>query len=140
MLLNANRVDVWAAELTDQAGAVSAKLKGLAKAGADLEFLIARRRHEKPGSGVVYVTPLTGEAQIAAAKEAGFSVADGLCSVRVEGPDEPGVGYELADALAKAGIKLRGISAARVNGRCMFYLAFDGDADADRAVEIANRL
>lgn len=140
MLLNARRVDVWAADLKDEPGAVAEKLKGLARAGADLQFLIARRRHDRPGAGVVYVTPLTGEAQIAAARDADFARADGLHSVGVQGPDEPGVGYELTHALARAGINLRGISAARVQGQCMLYLALDRDEDADHAVEIINRL
>jgi hypothetical protein len=140
MLLNAKRVDVWAADLVDQPGSVAEKLKGLAKAGADLQFVIARRKHDKPGTGVIYVTPLETDGQTTAAREAGFDRASGLHSVRVEGPDEPGVGYQLADAMANAGINLRGISAARIGTRCVFYLAFDSDTDADQAVQIVNRL
>ena len=37
------RTDVWAAELEDKPGALARKLNALADAGADVEFVIARR-------------------------------------------------------------------------------------------------
>ena len=54
MKLDITRVDVWAAGIEDQPGGLAQKLDALAKAGANLEFLIARRAPEKPGTGVLY--------------------------------------------------------------------------------------
>jgi len=133
MALKVERVDVWAASIEDQPGGLAGKLAPLADAGADLEFVIARRAPDKPGTGVVFVTPLQGDAQTAAGQEAGFAVADSLHSLRVEGDNQPGIGAELTRKLAGAGINLRGLSAAVIGGRFIMYLALDTAEDADKA-------
>ena len=136
MSLAAERVDVWVASLEDQPGGLAEKLAPLATAGADLEFAIARRSPEKPGTGVVFVTPLRGEAQAAAAAKAGFAVADSLHSVRIEGDNRPGIGAEIARKLADAGINLRGLSAGVIGGRFVMYLAIDSVEDAEKALSL----
>src|SRR5512133_3399511 len=88
-------VDVWAGEIADQPGGLAEKLEALAQAGADLEFIISRRQPEKPGTGVVFLAPLKGAAQIRAAKAAGLSKTDSLHSLRVEAPDRPGLGARM---------------------------------------------
>ena len=134
MTLSVQRVDVWAASIEDQPGGLAAKLAPLAEAGADLEFVIARRAPDKPGTGVVFVTPLEGAAQAVAAEEAGFAVADSLHSIRVEGENSPGLGAQLTSQLADAGINLRGLSAAVIGGRFIMNLALDTADDADKAM------
>ena len=59
MALKVTRVDTWAASMKDKSGALAAKLTALADAGVNLEFVIARRAPEKPGTGVVFVVPIT---------------------------------------------------------------------------------
>ncbi len=134
MALNVRQVKVWSASIDDRPGGLAQKLDLLAKAGANLEFVIARRTPEQPGKGVVFVTPLDGEA-VKAAQAAGFNVSDSLHSVRVEGPDEPGLGAKLTAALAHAGINLRGLSAAAIGNRMVCHLALDTSSDALKAVE-----
>lgn len=140
MLLNASRVEVWRVALKDEPGALAGKLEALAMAGANLEFVIARRRHDRPSEGNAYVTPITGAAQVEAAEKAGFRRAEDFTSLRIVGADEPGIGYRLTDALARAGINLRGLSAGRLGSQCVFYLALDGDQDWEKAVKIINRI
>ena len=140
MALNVTRVDVWAASMEDQPGGLAQKLAALAAAGAQLEFVVARRAPDKPGTGVVFLTPLTGAAQARAAKQAGFEKTKSLHSVRAEGPDKPGLGARITQALAGAGINLRGISAAAINKRCIVYLALDTAADATKAIRILKSL
>ncbi len=60
MKLEATRVPVWAAAIDDQPAALAQKLEALAEAGADLEFILARRAPEDPGQGVVFVSQLRG--------------------------------------------------------------------------------
>lgn len=134
MGLTVERVDVWAASIKDQPGSLAEKLVPLAKAGADLEFAIARRTADRPGAGVVFVTPLLGDAQTGAAEKAGFDVADSLHSLRVEGDNRPGIGAQITGRLADAGINLRGLSAAVIGGRFIMYLAIDTAADAETAI------
>lgn len=140
MALKVSKVEVWAATIEDRAGGLVHKLAPLSAAGANLEFVIARRAPEKPGKGVVFVAPLTGEEQVKGGRDAGFLPADSLHSVRIEGPDRPGVGLMLAKALADAGINLRGLSAAAIGKKFVCYLALDTPQDADKAVAIVKSL
>lgn len=139
MILNVSRIDTWEAMIDDRPGALAAKLEGLAAAGADLEYVIARRSSTQPDMGVVLVTPLTSQSQIDAAARVGFRRSQSLHTVRVEGPDQPGVGFLIARAIAADGINLRGFSACRIGNRFTAYLAFDCAEDADRALARLNR-
>lgn len=133
-MLRIAKVDTWVASIEDRPGGLLEKLEGLAKAGADLDFILSRRTHEKPGQGVVYVTPLD-DRQAAAAADLGFHRSQSLHTLRIDGPDEPGIGYLITRALAEAAINLRGMSATNMNDQFVMFLAFDSDADATRAAE-----
>jgi hypothetical protein len=140
MKLNVSRVDVWVAGIEDRPGGLAKKLAALAEAGANLEFVIARRSLEQPGKGVVFVTPVKGAAQSKAATNGGFHRSESLHSVRVEGPDKPGLGAKLTQQLAAAGVNLRGLSAGVIGKRFVLYLAFDTSDDAAKAMRLAKRL
>ena len=133
------KVDVWAAEIDDRPGGLTGKLEALAKAGASLEFIIARRAPDKPGKGVVFLTPVRGAKQTGAAINAGLGTTDSLHSVRVEGPDRPGLGTKMTRALADAGINLRGISAAALGRKSVSYFAFDSADDAGNAIKLLRK-
>jgi hypothetical protein len=133
MDLLVEREEVWAASVDETPGALAATLSTLTGAGADLDFLIVRRAPEKPGTGVVFVTPLRGDREIRAATGVGFSVTQRLHSVRVEGANEPGVAAKLTKAIGDAGIKLRGMSAAALGTRFVAHFGVDS-ADDERAV------
>jgi hypothetical protein len=134
MALKVSKVDVWAADIEDKAGSVASKLDALADAGVNLQFAIARRTPEKPGHGVVFVTPVKGAKRIKAAREAGFSKTDSLHSVCVEGSDKLGRVSVLTKRCADAGINLRGVSAAALGRKCVIHLAFDTADDATNAM------
>jgi hypothetical protein len=134
-VLTISKADVWVATCEDRPGGLAEKLDGLAKAGANLEFILARRLHEEPAKGVVFVTPLRGAAEEQAGAKMGFKKSQNLHSVRVEGEDQAGLGAKLTLALAKEGINVRGISAARSGDRFIAYLALDSAADADRTAK-----
>ncbi len=139
MALDIEQVEVWAATIEDRPGGLAEKLDALAAAGADLGFVIARRTPEKAGDGVVFVTPIEGDA-VEAAKAAGFTVAESLRSLRVEASDAPGLGAQITAAMAAAGVSLRGISAAAIGDRCVCYLAFDSPDDSAKAEEALKNL
>ncbi len=136
MDLLVERADVWAATIQDKPGGLAELLSTLRSAGADLQFIIARRAPEKPGTGVVFVTPLQNDREIRLAAQVGFNVSQSLHSVRVLGPDRPGVAAELTEKLADAGINLRGFSASVIGKQFAAYVAVDSLADANKAVEI----
>ncbi len=136
MSLVVERVDVWAATIEDRPGGLAEKLTPLAQAGADLQFVIARRAPDKPGAGVLFVTPLQGDAETAAGVKSGFTVADSLHSLRIQGDNKPGIGAQLAEKMADAGINLRGLSAAVIGDRFIMYLALDTADDAEKATSL----
>lgn len=133
------REDVWAAGLDDKPGALAAKLAALTAAGADLDFIIVRRSPEKPGTGVVFVTPLRGDREIRAAASAGFAVTSSLHSVRFEGPNEPGAAATLTKMVGDAGINLRGFSAAVLGTRWVAHLGVDSAEDQDAVVRLLSK-
>jgi hypothetical protein len=139
MAYTIKKVEVWAGEIADRPGGLASTLAAMQAAGSNIEFVVARRAAEKPGTGVVFVTPIRGAKQKAAAQQAGLSTSEGLHSVRVEGPDRAGLGAKMTDALGVAGINLRGISAAALGRRAVSYFAFDSAADADNAVRILKK-
>jgi hypothetical protein len=136
MDLLVEHVDVWAATIEDKPGSLAGVLATLHEVGADLQFIISRRAPDQPGKGVVFVTPLQGDREIAAAAEAGFNVTQTLHSVRVMGPSQPGIAEELTQRLADGGINLRGFSAYVVGTQFVSYVAVDSEEDADKAIEI----
>ena len=129
-------VEVWAAPIKDEPGGLSEVLTGLREAGADLDFVIARRSPDQPGTGVVFVTPLKGDAVVAAAGKLGFNVTSSIHSVRAEGPNKPGTGAELTAKLAQAGINLRGLSAAVIGDRFVFYIGLSTAEESEKALDI----
>ena len=134
MTLKAERVDTWAASIEDKPGSLAAKLNALASAGANLEFVIARRAPDKAGTGVVFVTPITGAKASRAAREAGFAKTLSLHTVRVEGSDKPGQGASITRVLAEKGLNLRGLSAAAIGKKFVAHIALDTTSDAAMAV------
>ena len=136
MDLNVKRVNVWAAGIPDEPGGLARTLKGLYEAGADLDFVIARRAPEKPGTGVVFLTPIRGDREIAAASLLGFNLTSSMASIRVTGKNEPGVAANLTDLIAEAGINVRGFSVAVIGARFIAYVGFDSIEDAEKAVKI----
>jgi len=128
--------EVWVASVEDKPGALGNKLAALAEAGADLDFIIARRSPEKPGTGVVFVTPLRGDQEIEAATEEGFTVSSHLHGVRVEGTNEPGVANMVTQRVGQAGLNLRGFSGAVIGTQFILHLAFDTAEAAQKAIAL----
>jgi hypothetical protein len=130
------RVDVWAAPIKDQPGGLAKVLAGLRDAGCDLDFVIARRSSEKPGEGVVFVTPIRGDAEVEAASNLGFNVTSSIHALRIEGDNEPGVGADMTRKLAAEGINLRGFSGAVLGAKYILFIGFDTEADAEKATRV----
>ena len=140
MALDVTRVSIWVAGIEDRPGSLAERLAVLSEAGAQLEFVMARRAPDKPGTGVVFLTPIKGAGQIRAAKKAGFRKSESLQAVRVEGRDKPGLGAKITEALAAKEINLRGLSASVIGRRFVLYLALDSSTDAAKAARIVKRL
>ncbi len=140
MALRVERVDTCAASIGDQPGCLALKLNALAAAGANFEFVLARRTPEEPGKAVVFLAPITGRTASHAAYRAGFAKTTTLHTVRVEGPDKRGQGARITEALALGGLTLAGLSTMAIRGRFVTYIALDTSADAAKAARILRAL
>jgi hypothetical protein len=140
MALKVQRIDTWAAPLEDTPGSLATKLDALCQVGVNLEFVIARRAPDKPGTGVVFVTPIQGAAGRRAAQRVGFQKTESLHTVRVQGPDKRGRGASMTQVLATGGLNLRGVSAAAIGSKFTAYIALDTAADATKAVRLLRML
>lgn len=139
MTLLVEHVDVWAATIQDKPGAVAAALDELREAGADLQFIIARRAPDSPGKGVLFVTPLQGDNEVAVAAQLGFNVTRSVNTVRVMGPDRRGIAAELTKKIADAAINLRGFSASVIGPQFVAYIAVDSREDANKVIEVLGK-
>ena len=140
MALKVQKVDTWVVALKDKPGSLADKLNALAKARVNLEFVIGRRAPDKPGRGVVFVTPIKGAAGARAARAAGFKKTGSLHTIRLEGPDKKGAGAHITRALADKGLNLRGLSAAAINKKFVAHIALDRAADAAKAIRVLRGL
>lgn len=128
--------EVWVASMQDKPGVLGNKLAALAEVGADLGFIIARRSPEKPGTGVVFVTPLRGDKEIQAATAEGFSASSHLHSLRVEGKNEPGIAAKVTQQIGQAGLNLHGFSGAVIGTQFVLHLTFDTAEAAQQALAV----
>lgn len=135
-----DRVHVWAGDVADRPGGVAAKLAALAQAGANLEFIFTQRRSDQPGTGILYVAPVTGPAQVRAARAAGLAETNDPVVLRVEGDNAAGLGHRVTQQWALAGISFQGLTMSSLENKFVGYAAFDTIADANRAAAILGDL
>ena len=131
-----DRVHVWSCQVADEAGGIASKLASLAQASANLEFILTRRQAEKPGTGIIYVAPLTGPLQLRAAKAAGWAETQDPIVLRVEGDNQAGLAHRLTKQWAIGGINVQGLTMTVLAGKFVGYASFDTVADANKAAQI----
>jgi len=137
MAYSIEKVDVWSGPIKDKPGGLTETLNTVTDAGANLQFLLARRAER--GAAVIFMAPVKGAGQARAAKKAGLSKSAGLVALRVEGPDKKGLGAAMSKALAEAGINLRGFSATAIGRKCVVYIAFDSARDANKGRQVLKK-
>jgi len=130
------RVHIWSGEIADKVGGMASKLAALAQAGANLQYISTRRQADRPGTGILYVAPVTGPAQVRAARQAGLAETHETVVLRVEGDNEAGLGFRLTQQWATAGISLQSLTMAVLGNKFVGFAAFDTVTDANRAAQI----
>jgi hypothetical protein len=133
-----NKVDVWAGDIRNRPGMLARVLEALAQSGAELEFLIARRVTENTSR--VFLAPLKGVKQKRTALDVGLVQAEGMNSLRIEGPDRAGLGALVARAVADHGLNLRGASGAAIGRKTVLYLAFESADEVKAAAGVVRKL
>lgn len=137
MAYKVEKVDIWAADVVNKPGMLARSLEALTSAGADLEFIVGRKVTKNTSR--IFVAPIKGKKQRSAADDVGFQPADGLHSLRIEGPNKIGLGTELTRALAGKEINVRGVSGATVGRKSVIYFGLESADDAREAAKIAKK-
>jgi len=140
MRFKMTKMDVWAATIDDQPGGLARTLRAVSDFGADLDCVLARREPDKKGKGVVFITPLKGHEQLDHVGDLGLHRATHLATLKIEGPDRPGLGAEIAKAIAEVGVNLHGLTATVVGRQFVCFASFDTVADRDRAEDAISAL
>ena len=140
MSFKLDRVHVWCGEVADEAGGVAAKLALLAQAGANLEYIYTYRHAAKPGTGSLFVAPITGPFAVRAAKAAGLHEVPAPIVLRVEGDNAAGLGHRVTQKWAIEGLTLHGLTMSVLGDKFVGYVSFDSSADANRAAAILGDL
>jgi hypothetical protein len=140
MSFKMQRVHVYHSEVEDKPGGIAGKLKKLAEAGAHLEYVYSQRSLTKAGMGELYVAPLHGGGELAAARAAGLHEVSEPIVMRVEGDDKKGLSGRLTQAWEMAGINLHSLMMSAVGGKFIGYATFDTVNDANKAATILAEL
>ena len=129
---------IWVGAIPDRPDALAEKLRTLSAAGLDLELILARR--EMPGRALLFISPLRTLEEILAAEDAGLAQEHSVQTIRITGPNRPGLGAQITSALSQAGLNIRAYSAAALGNRHVTNVAFDSEEDADRAMDVLRHL
>ncbi len=140
MALTIRRIQVWCGEIPDRPGAAAGKLAHLAHAGADLEFVFTRPHPHRPGVSILFLAPIAGNEQMAAARRAELGPALDVFMLCVEGRNRPGISYDVMTNLAIAGLNLKGISISAVQDRFVAYLAFENLDVVTQAIQVLSTI
>lgn len=131
------REHVWGGAIEDRTGALAERLHGLAEGGLDLQMIVSRR--DQAGWALMFVSPLRSDEEVAAAEKVGLSKAGRVPTLCVEGPNRPGLGAQIATALAEAGLNLRGYWAAALGEQSVTHIAFGSEADQAEGQAVLER-
>ncbi|HYS55631.1 MAG TPA: hypothetical protein VER58_17870 [Thermoanaerobaculia bacterium] len=132
MAVTVENVTIWRKEVPHKAGELARALEPLAKAGADLKVIMAYAEKER---GFIEVGPLAGKFADAATK-AGFA-ASTKPTLFIEGDDRPGLGFEIAKAIADQGVSIS-FDVTQVIGKR--YASVYGFQSADAARKAADAI
>ncbi len=122
---------VWVAAVPDRPGGLAEKLRELRDTGLNLELIVGQR--DLPGRALLTISPLRSTKDIKTVEDLGFSRENSMRTIRVVGPNLPGLGAAITACLANADINIRGFTAAVLSDNHVTNIAFDHNEDADQA-------
>ena len=94
--------------------------------------------HGTAGRAVIEVCPVTGKKATAAAGNAGLA-ASAISTLLVRGDDKPGLGRNIAQALADEGINITFLAAQVIDKQFSAVIGFEDEAASERAVKLIKK-
>ncbi len=138
MAIKVRSITLWRREVENRPGELAATLEPLARAGSDLQVVMA---YGLPGEGnraVLELYPVSGKKGAAAAGAAGLA-ASAIPTLLVEGDNKPGLGYAISRAIADAGINISFLVAQAIGRKFSAVFGFETEADAKTAAALIRK-
>ena len=138
MPVTVKNITLWRKEIENQVGTLAHTLESVTKAGANLHILMGYRYPGEGTKAAIELYPVAGKKVTAAASEAGL-LASSIPTLLVEGDDKPGLGFTIAQAIARAGINMTFFVAQAIGRRFSAVLGFESEADAKTATPLIKK-
>jgi hypothetical protein len=139
MALTVKPITLWRREIENRPGQLGEVLEPLANVAADLTVVMAYRYPGNESRAAVELYPVSGKKVTAAAKAAGLAPAADIPALMVEGANRPGIGYQITNAIAAAGINLAFVVAQVVGAKFSAVYGFDNETDRRKALGILKK-
>ena len=140
MPISIKRITLWRRDLDNRPGALARVLEPLARSGVDLKVCMGYRIPGEESRAIVELAPVTGAKAVKAARQAGLSEASGIPTLIVTGDNRPGLGHDLAEAIAAAKINMAFLMALVVDKRQTSVIGFEKEADAKAAASLIKKV
>ncbi len=132
MAVTVKKVTLWRTEVENRPGTLGDTLAPLASAGANLRVVMAYALPGGSKRSAIEVFPVTGKKATTVATGAGLAAAAIPCLL-VEGDDRPGLGAQMARAVADQGINVSFLMAETVGRKFSAVFGFGSDTEAAKA-------
>lgn len=138
MAVTVKKVVLWRTEVSNQSGELARVLEPLAESRTNLRVVMGYGQPGEAGRAVIELFPVTGKRPTAAAKAAGLSASPIACLL-TEGDDRPGLGRDMARAIADAGVNIAFLVAETVGRKFSAVFGFASEDDAAKAQKAIKR-
>ncbi len=139
MAVTVKKITLWRSEVENKAGMLARTLKPLANAGASLQVVMAYRFPGEPTRGAIELSPVSGKKSQAAAMAASLDRSS-IPTLVAMGDDRPGLGSEIAEAMAEAGINVSFMVAQVVGRRYSAVFGFETEEEARIATSLIKKV
>jgi len=138
-MVTVKKITLWRCEVENRSGILAQTLKPLADAGASLQVVMAYRFPGEPTRGAIEVSPVSGKKSQTAATIAGLDRSS-IPTLLVMGDDRPGIGSEIAEAIAGAGINVSFMVVQVVGRRYSAVYGFETEEEAQIATKLIKKV
>jgi hypothetical protein len=139
MAVTFKRITLWRSEVENKPGMLAQTLKPLSDARASLQVVMAYRFPGEPTRAAIELSPVSGKKSQAASKTAGLDRSS-IPTLLAMGDDRPGLGSEIAEAIAGAGINISFMVAQVVGRRYSAVYGFETEEEAKIATNLIKKV
>jgi hypothetical protein len=139
MAVTIKRVTLWRSEVENKPGMLAQTLKPLADAGSSLQVVMGYRIPGEPTRAAIELSPVSGKKSEAAAKAGGLDRSS-IPTLLAIGDDRPGLGSEIAEAIADAGINVTFLVVQVIGRRYSAVYGFETEEEARIATSLIKKV